>query len=117
VQQLKIIIVASPEFVSDTVRKAWADSGVEIVGPISPDQLHADTLFEASGVLLDVALETSVLYQASEALMMQDVAFLFVVNRANPDSAAKPFVVNDDPQDMSAVFEALARENHAGILH
>lgn len=116
-QQLKIIIVAPADFVSEAVRKAWAASGVEIVGPITAEQLNADMLFEASGVLLDVALDASVLFQASEVLMLEDVAFLFVVNRAKPESAVKPFVVNDDPHDMQAVFEALARESHSGHLH
>jgi hypothetical protein len=117
VQKLKIIIVAAEDFVADPVRRAWADAGVLIVGPISPDKLDADILSGASGVLLDVALDAAVLFQASETLMMEDMAFLFVVDHAKPESAVKPFIVNDDPDDMRAVFEALARESHAGILH
>ncbi|MBP2549657.1 hypothetical protein J2858_002580 [Neorhizobium galegae] len=114
---MKIIIVAAEDFVSPSARRAWAASGVEIVGPITPEKLDAKMLAGASGVLLDVSLDASVLFEASETLMLEEVAFLFVVSHAMPESAAKPFVVNDDPEDMQAVFEALARESHGGQLH
>lgn len=112
----KIIIAARADFISDVVRKAWSTAGVELLGPFSADQLNAPFPVDVAGALLDVAQDATDLFDLSERLVDQNLPFLFVVNGRDASSTLNPFVLDEDPGNRDAIFNALARAGHDGTL-
>jgi hypothetical protein len=116
VQLSKIIVVARADFISDTVRKAWRTGGVDLLGPYCGADLPVSLPADLAGVLLDVRQDASTLFDLSERLMEENLPFLFVVDNQGPKSSLSPFVVDGEPGNRSAIYEALSRVGHEQSL-
>ena len=111
-QTYQIIVVADAGFVLDTVRAAWRRSGVKLSGPFRPEEVDDAELIRSGGVVIDVSLEASELFDLSERLLQLDVPFLFVVgSNAHSSASGLPYRLTERRADIAAILNALSQEH------
>jgi hypothetical protein len=111
VQTCQIIVVADAGFVPDTVRAAWRRSGVELVGPVAPASVNVAALIRSAGVLMDLSLEASALFDLSERLQQLNVPFLFVVGSQARSASASPYRVSERRAEIAVILTALTEND------
>ena len=103
-----IIVVAGPDFISDTARQAWQDAQLKLIGPLGAEELDDTAAARCGGVLLDLSLDADILYALSERLLRLSTPFLFVINSRDTSSRVQPFLLNECKEDMRNIVDALA---------
>lgn len=103
-----IIVVAGPDFISDTARQAWQDAQLKLIGPLGAEELDDTAAARCGGVLLDLGLDADILYALSERLLRLSTPFLFVINSRDTSSRVQPFLLNECKEDMRNIVDALA---------
>lgn len=114
---LKIIVVGAKTILSDPARKAWAERGISLVGPIAASTVRIEEARLAAGVVLDMTEEIDQIYDLSERLDLAEVPFLFAVIGEMARGEPKPFLLNDTADDMAAILDALMRQGANGARH
>jgi hypothetical protein len=117
VPYLKIIVVGAESSVSDTARAAWAERNVTLIGPIPAEEVRIDEARLAAGVVLDVAEEIDEIYDLSERLDLAQVPFLFAVIGKTAPNEPKPFLLNGEDEDMTAILTALTQQGSNTSRH
>lgn len=109
--RFEVIVIANTGFISDTARDAWQHAQIKLVGPVSPSDFKDDAARRCGGVLLDLELDSNVLFALSERLMRLSTPFLFVVNSRELAGTTQPFLLTEHEEDIRAIVDALAHDS------
>ena len=116
-QGLKIIIVGSPEFLSEPVRKAWRAAGIELLGPYPIAMIDRTEALKSNGVVIDICEDPEAIFALSEKLESWQVPFLYALPTATALARTGPYMINDRSSDMEAVVGALMKDYDKGVRH
>lgn len=109
----RVLIVEDEYFLADDLARGFAQEGISIAGPV-PSLEQAMELVEQRQInlaVLDIALDGSKAYDVADALIAQDVPFLFVTGYdrdAIPDRYAD-VPICQKPASAKEVISALER--------
>jgi hypothetical protein len=111
--RLTFLVIGPASFLDEVTRGAWHRSGVELIGPMTAEELqHTPLNCSLDGAVIDVCYEADVLLAAIELFDNHKINAVFACPASLAQSLTGGFVLSQKPDDMTAIIEHLTAQKN-----
>ena len=112
-----IILVGRESLIPAEVRDAWKAAGVNLLGPLSPQQLDVKRLQHTVGLIIDVSQDPDALFELSELLEQRRLPYVYALRDDQLKRRDGAYVVSSEKAHIKAIIDALTSDGDDGIRH